>query len=364
MRKKTVILLLFSVGVALGIFLMATFCDQFLGKRFANSRTQVTFPNYSIRVVGGIITKAKPGRLCLRATGLGMKIYFQKRGRVWEDAVFMEIGNLPRGFRVSYQGDVPQVQSRSETSLAFVFLPSRRSFKTLIDISLSGPAVDSYVFWVGGDNRSNLVPLRAMLQSAESRRPLFIVIGGDLVRRGLYWEYKRFVSALDESPVPVFLVPGNHDLEFCGRRYFTRLLAPDHYYFTYGESIFVVLDTNGGDNGQLRWLDRLLSGDRYRHRFVFVHKPPFDPRPGYHHAMGDREFARRLLGLLVKRKVDILFCSHIHSFLETGYKGLRIIITGGLGARRKSPMRPFHYVRVRVSPGGVDVEMVPLDQGA
>ncbi len=341
---------------------MATLCDRFLGERFANGKTRVAFSGYSLKVEGGIITRASPGRLCIRATGLRTEFFFRKRAGVWGDAVFVEVDNLPRGFLVSYQGDRPRVQSRGKTSVAFLFLPGRRPTKTRIVMGPSGVS-DSYTFWVAGDNRDKLGLVRAMLEQAGARRPLFIVIGGDLVKNGLYWEYKRFISALEGAPVPVFLVPGNHDLEFCGRRYFTRFLAPDHYYFTYGKDLFVVLDTNGRERGQIEWLEKVLSGAAYRHRFVFVHKPPFDPRPSHHHAMGDREFARRLLAVLVKHGVDVLFASHIHSFLEAQYKGVRIIITGGLGAHRKVPLEPFHYIRVRVSGEEVGVEMVPFSGG-
>ena len=359
MKKRIIIGLVFSLGIALGLFLMANFCDELLGSWLAKSRTEAAFPSYSVVIRGGIITKAKPERLYLRATDLHIEVSFKKPGGLLGDPVFMEIDNLPRDFKTTYKGNMPQVQSRGEASLALVFPPTKRAFKTLISIDPPS-SKETFTFWVAGDNRSRLDLLETLLKKAKGEKPLFIVLGGDLVAHGLSWQYKRLLEVLDGSPVPVFAVPGNHDLEFCGRRNFTRYLAPDHYCFTYGNSIFAVLDTNHKDKGQTQWLDRILSNPSYVHRFVFVHKPPFDPRPGKKHCMHRKAFVQKLLEVLSKHKVDILFCSHIHSYIQTSYKGTKIIITGGLGAHRKKPIRPFHYVRVIVGPKGIKTQMVPL----
>ncbi len=331
-------------------------CDEFLGGHLDRSRTTVATSRYELKVKGGIITQAKPFRVHVRATGLKVDLLFRGWEKLPGESVVVEVDNLPRGFKVDYQG--PGFPFRGDGTFTVVVPLRKRPVVSGLSIYPSFTKVP-FTFWVGGDNRKRLDILLSLFKEARRKRPLFLVIGGDVVGHGLYWEYKRFMDVLEESPIPVFLVPGNHDLEFCGKRIFTRYLAPDHYSFSYGKSLFVVLDTNGKEEGQLPWLDRLLRNPYYQHRFVFVHKPPIDPRPGHHHTM-HREFARRLLDLLVKRKVDVLFCSHIHSYLEANYKGLKVIITGGLGAHRKKPIKPFHYVRVEVFDGEVVTEMVPL----
>ncbi len=361
MGKRVFIALSFLVGALVGLFLMFYLCDEFLGSRLSWSRTTVATSRYELKVEGGIITRARPFRVHVRATDLKVNLLFRGRERSPGESVVVEVDNLPRGFETNYQG--PGFPSRGDGTFTVVVPLKKRAVVSRLSLYPSSVRVP-FTFWVGGDNRERLDILLSLLREARKKDPLFIVLGGDLVLRGLWWQYDRLLEMLEDSPVPIFPVPGNHDLEFCGRRIFTRYLAPDHYSFSYGDSLFVVLDTNGKERGQLEWLDGLLRDPRYRHRFVFVHKPPLDPRPGRHHAMGDGEFARRLLDLLVKRRVDILFCSHIHSFLEAHYKGLKIVITGGLGARRKEPLKPFHYLRVEVGRKGVKVEMVPLNQGS
>lgn len=360
--KKVVITLLFLLGVLSGLFLMFYHCDRLLGDWFARSRTRIESSSYKLVVEGGIISESKLAKVHIRATALTVKVLYRSFKRHPGGSTVVEVDNLPQGFRVTYRGGNPGFASRGRNSFTLL-IPSRRRATTFEILIAPPPSTGSFTFWVGGDNRERLDVLLSLLKRASREKPLFVVLGGDLVVRGLWWQYERLLEVLDGSSVPVFPVPGNHDLDFCGRRLFTRYLAPDHYYFTYGGSLFVVLDTNGREKGQLEWLEGLLKGSHYRHVFVFAHKPPFDPRPGYHHSMGDGKFARGLLALLARYKVDLLFCSHIHSFLHAEYKGLKIIITGGLGAHRKKPLEPFHYVEVRVGPAGVVTRMVPLSQG-
>ncbi len=357
--KKVVVTLFFLLGVLSGLFLMFYHCDRFLGDWFARSRTRIETSSYKLVVEGGIISESKLVRVHIRATALTVKVLYQSFKRHPGGSTVVEVDNLPQGFRVTYRGGNPGFASRGRNSFTLL-IPSRRRATTFEILITPPPSTGSFTFWVGGDNRERLDVLLSLLKRASREKPLFVVLGGDLVVRGLWWQYERLLEVLDGSSVPVFSVPGNHDLDFCGRRLFTRYLAPDHYYFTYGRSLFVVLDTNGEEKGQLAWLGTLLQETRYRHLFVFVHKPPFDPRPGYHHSMGDKEFARGLLDLLVRYRADVLFCSHIHSYIQTKYKGLKVVITGGLGAHRKKPILPFHYVKVEVSGSKVVTEMERL----
>ncbi len=315
--------------------------------------------SYQVEVRGGIVTGFSPRTVRVRATSLSLRLRFRGEAVRHRGCVVVEIGNLPREVVVRHRGPV-EVYSGGDSVVSVISLGKE---PVEVELTASPPDRKGYTFWVGGDSRGRLDLLLEMLEKAHGENPLFVVLGGDLVKKGLWWEYDELLELLEEFPVPVFPVPGNHDLQFCGRRTFTRHLAPDHYYFTYQNDLFVVLDTNGGEGGQLEWLRGVLARAGYRHRFVFVHKPPFDPRPGMDHCMEDGDFARRLLEILERYGVDVLFCSHIHSFLETHGGRVRVIVTGGLGARRKMPIEPFHFVEVKVSREGITTRMIPLQAG-
>ena len=357
MKRRFLVVVSFALGLMVGLFFMFYLCDHIFGRYLDCSRTKADTSLYHLEVTGGIVSKVTSSTVNIMATSLSVSLRVLGKKEDTKRSVVLEINNLPKNAVVSHSG-AGEVYAGGDSVIAVVSL-GKGSGAFQLSTSLPEPKGE-FTFFVGGDNRDRLDLLMELFKRAHKEKPLFVVLGGDLVKTGLWWEYNELLELLEDFPVPVFAVPGNHDLEFCGRRIFTRYLAPAHYAFTYGENLFVVLDTNWKDRGQVEWLDKVLGRREYRHRFLFVHKPPFDPRPGRHHEMGDREFAKRLLDTLVRHKVDILFCSHIHSYLETRYKGMKIVVTGGLGAHKKRPIEPFHYVKVEVFPGSVSTKMVVL----
>ena len=131
-----------------------------------------------------------------------------------------------------------------------------------------------------------IAQLRAI---AESRRPDFVLVTGDLVRdalrvgeeeaRGYYDLYTKAVSGF---PVPVWSVPGNHEnfgIErhlslvspthpLYGKGMYRQRLGPNYYSFTYGGVHFVGLDSvdiadlwyyGHVDDTQLAWLKADLA---------------------------------------------------------------------------------------------------------
>ncbi len=332
-------------------------CDSILGGHLQRSRNRVETSNYRMVVSGGIVSDAEPMSVDVRSTSLGIDLVLRGEVEKKPRSLVVEVSNLPRDLVVEHRG--PGVVTKGGDSVIAVVSLKRRpvEFRLHAHPRNEGP---NFTFWVGGDSRGRPDLLLELFKLAMERRPRFVVLEGDLVGNGLWWQYDELMEMLDNFPVPVVAVPGNHDLELCGRRYFTRYLAPDHYAFSYGDSLFVVLDTNREERGQLDWLNRVLGEHSYRHRFVFVHKPPFDPRPGHNHCMKNRAFANGLLQAVARHHVDVLFCSHIHTFIQTSYRGVRIVVTGGLGAHRKEPLCPFHYVKVEVKGERVSLKMVPL----
>jgi 3',5'-cyclic AMP phosphodiesterase CpdA len=128
--------------------------------------------------------------------------------------------------------------------------------------------------------------LRAIVDSV---RPAFVLITGDLVRDALRvgeaearGYYEVFLRERARMSVPVWTVPGNHEIfgierhlslvpathPLYGRAMYRSYLGPDYYSFTHGGVHFVGLNTvdvadlyyyGHVDSTQLRWLERDLT---------------------------------------------------------------------------------------------------------
>ncbi|HEX6314482.1 MAG TPA: metallophosphoesterase [Gemmatimonadaceae bacterium] len=128
--------------------------------------------------------------------------------------------------------------------------------------------------------------LRAIIDSVS---PTFVLITGDLTRDALRVSeqeargyYELFMREAARIPLPVWTVPGNHELfgierhlslvsashPLYGREMYRHYLGPDYYSFTAGGVHFVGLNTADHldleyyghvDTTQLRWLERDLA---------------------------------------------------------------------------------------------------------
>ena len=203
----------------------------------------------------------------------------------------------------------------------------------------------------------------------------FAIIAGDLVLFPDRETFAAFLKQRRDLEIPSLTLPGNHDVAFNDMYLYYHIFGRMYYAFVLGNSKFILLDdSNETDIGceQEAWLKKELEdGMRYKHRFVFMHVPLWDPRdkPGvlfhYAHSLKNPDAARRMEELFLKYKVTTLFVSHIHAYYNLTTRGLHTIISGGAGAELvgKEPDHTFyHYVRVKVTDQGVKTEVVKLDK--
>jgi 3',5'-cyclic AMP phosphodiesterase CpdA len=155
-------------------------------------------------------------------------------------------------------------------------------------------------------------------------RPDVAVVTGDLVDRGKAKEYRRFRKIIGGLSMPVFLVPGNHDVRRGLHEHF-----PDHTYLPRRGPVCYAIDTlpvrligldstradhSGGelDDERLDWFEAVLARAPTRPTFVFMHHPPFalGIAPIDAHGFGN---LGRLRGI-VERNPQIvrIACGHVH----------------------------------------------------
>lgn len=178
--------------------------------------------------------------------------------------------------------------------------------------------------------------LQAAVQSVLGlrQRPDALVLTGDLTDFGRAEEYDHLARLLAPLPMPVYLLPGNHDA-----RDALRLTFPDHAYLgsagfvqfgvDVGELRLVALDTvdEGRSGGRLcaerlDWLAAELDRHNDRPVVIAMHHPPFPTLIGHMDRIGLQEGARALEVLVASHpNVERIVCGHLHRTIYARFGG-------------------------------------------
>ncbi|HYC37027.1 MAG TPA: phosphodiesterase [Usitatibacter sp.] len=118
--------------------------------------------------------------------------------------------------------------------------------------------------------------------------PDAVLFTGDLTDFGRAEEYANLARLLEPLPMPVFLMPGNHDdpvrmrAQFTSHAYMRQREGKLDYVIEDFPVRIVALDStlpmrSGGElaDSQLRWLDKTLAAAPAKPTMVALHHPPF-----------------------------------------------------------------------------------------
>ncbi len=201
--------------------------------------------------------------------------------------------------------------------------------------------------------------LNQAIEHANRLRPAFVVICGDLINKpgdpGQIDEFLRVAGRLDRK-IPLYLVPGNHDVENTptpeSLNRYRRKFGPDWYAFTHGGCRFVVINTTlihdpskapEEMQRQESWVKQELTASRRPrpvHTIVFQHHPWFNQTADEPDAYENIPRSRRSLYLdwLTQAEVRAVFAGHRHGNSTSRYQNMEIVATGPLGKPlRKDP---------------------------
>jgi len=195
--------------------------------------------------------------------------------------------------------------------------------------------------------------------------------GSDIPRLKMQWN--DFLSVYDSFGIPVFVAPGNHEMQtedapesgnIDAQRLYIMHLGRLYYAFAYDNSLFIILDTDivgsaakiSGE--QLEWLKGMLKASRgFEHTFVYMHRPVRS-----YHGANILNNHYEILPLLLRYNVTAVFQGHDHVYYYEEINGTRFYVTGGAGAPLfRTPERGgvYHYLIVEVNGSRVDVKFVP-----
>ena len=164
-----------------------------------------------------------------------------------------------------------------------------------------------------------------------SPRPDVVVITGDLTECGLDAEYANVARLLRKwLPMPVFVIPGNHDQRASFRDGLGHLpgVTTDPLYVQYAVEDYavrlVMLDTlvPGAGHGelsaeQLEFLDRTLAAAPDKPTIVAMHHPPFVCGIAHMDRINLRTTADFTAIIARHRQVERIICGHHHRPIVT-----------------------------------------------
>jgi hypothetical protein len=311
---------------------------------------------------GALVLTEEAGSFTLRAYAPACTIIFNPQNNATAARVSVIVTNISTQ-SLKTSGLVPAtIKILSPTSIQYEFTVPPQAPST---IALSTSVPPAYTFAVIGDNRDGRQTYLALIDRLNAVAPAFVINGGDLVSSGTASQYDQFIADSAAFQSPWLTIPGNHDIVNGGRTLYNRRLAPDYYDFTWGNAQFIMLDNADGSmsDQQLAWLENKLENRTTQHVFLFMHKPPFDPRPGQMHTVNSKALADRLISMAARYHVTAVFSSHIHMYYKGERLGVPYYITGGAGAplyAQPAEGGIYHYLQVKIAGDQVSISPIKI----
>ena len=218
------------------------------------------------------------------------------------------------------------------------------------------------------------------VRQANELKPAFVFIAGDLVSTRKPEEWAAFDEVLGQLEVPVFLVPGNHDMDTPeSREEYIKKYGKDFYAVTYNNCCFIYLDSElirpafaetPLPAQQWQFLEDTLKDAKAKgrtHIVIATHCPPYY-KLGESHG-GHKDFKwpeperKRLLALAREYNVQAILCGHLHNTKEVvpDDKAFTIYITTGTAFEfSRTPV--YGYRIFKVTKDGFQQQHVDLNQ--
>ncbi len=222
-----------------------------------------------------------------------------------------------------------------------------------------------WTFAVVGDTWKDTPMLRYILRDTAAGHDALLIDLGDMTPQGRPEQMTEFAGLAVAAGLPVYVVPGNHDVAWSKTTGpFTRYW-PRHQSFDRGAVHFTLVDDSAVllTADELAWIKADLAATGQPVKLVFMHVPAFIPYPVPSESAlsaGGDDFA----ALMDAYHVTAVYAGHLHAYTRMTRNEIPYIITGGGGEPLHVPSLlggVYHYLRVAVRGTGVSETLVPLD---
>ncbi|MBE9504579.1 MAG: metallophosphoesterase [Proteobacteria bacterium] len=333
--------------------------NAFFGKNSTGGTSVIYLDDTRIKIDGGFIEWYDSAEISVRGKGVETTINVDNSS-----------SNEVRSFNVSVNNinpEITKILGLSEKEIK----KEKNSISFPVKVEANKVAVykltpelpkDEFMFMVFGESRGGPNVFQRIIGDINYRKPLFAISCGDMVEKPSSSDYKDFMKQINSVTVPFLTVAGSSEILGGNRRLYEDFLGSPYYSFDFMNSHFIIVDN--GDNriseDQFLWLENDLMQNKSINTFVFMHMPPYDPRPGKEHPMKLGEQFRRLSAILEKYKVSRVFTAGVHGYYKKDQGGVPYIITGGGGSELVSLDSFYNYVLVDVKGDKVKDKLIKL----
>jgi len=239
-----------------------------------------------------------------------------------------------------------------------------------------------FSFLVVGDTRGSEAAETLIEMALKKDRSSFMIILGDFVKKPDIWNHRFFLTEMTAEinpSFPVFLVSGNHDIDYSGSKIkrIDRRVTPEIYESLYGarnfdfifnDCLFIICGVNRTNSADfISYLNDVLSrrSSGKRHIFVFVHYPP---KGLARHIPGSMPVPHEeaFFSLLETFKVTACFFGDYHGYWRGQKNGVAYIVSGGGGGRLKGyqpQWGKFHHIlKITVEPEKFVEEIITVKE--
>lgn len=162
----------------------------------------------------------------------------------------------------------------------------------------------------------------------------YVVVTGDLIQDESAVAYEHFCQQLSALQLPIYCVPGNHDVRALMR---AALVEPPFHYcasFEAGDWLVTGIDScvtgNAGGHlpgAELERLDATIAASAAANIMVCLHHPPVPMGSSWLDTVGLDNGEEFLDRISASGKVRLAIFGHVHQHYDADHGGVRIIAT-------------------------------------
>ena len=193
----------------------------------------------------------------------------------------------------------------------------------------------------------------ACAQDLENLPAEFVLCTGDVALEGTEKELKKYLELAEKFPVPVYTLPGSHDV-WNGPEPWEKLLGKRNFSIEVKDYKIICLDVNK-KTAEGKWVAELSSEvekwlikelEESKKTLVAIHPPPKEVN-GVFLDQWRSTNPHKFLSILREHNVIALITGHWHRNGEWTTHGVKVINTGPLCGWQWTGIPPFHGYPIR-----------------